>query len=135
MEVTTVPDCKTTCNARARFQATCSEPSLTVSYGYAPTIAQKASLDRLVAALRNNYARMLGLGTRSGSFVQSAADGYATALQGVTETARQVGIGATACVADAITRVAGAAAKIDVSVQVSVSITASVSAMGGVTAP
>jgi hypothetical protein len=135
MEVTTVPDCKTTCNARARFQATCTEPSLTVSYGYAPTIAQKAALDRLVVALRNNYARLVELVTRSGSVVQSAADGYAAALGGVTDTARQVGLGATACVGDAITRVAAAAAKVDVSVQVGFSITASVSAMGGVTPP
>ena len=130
-----MPDCKTTCSARARFRATCSEPSLTVSYGYLPTVGQKASLDRLVVALRTNYARLLGLATRSGSVVQNAADGYATALQGVTETARQVGLGATACVADAIARVGGAAAKIDVSVQVGLSITASVSAMGGVATP
>ncbi len=134
-EVTTVQECKTTCDARAHFEATCTEPALTVSYGYAATVAQKAALDKLVTALRNNYARLLKVGFRSAKVVKDAATGYALALDGAATTAQQVGLGASACVADAITRVAGAVSKVDVSVSVSISVTASVSAMGGVAAP
>jgi hypothetical protein len=134
-ERTTVNDCKTNCTARARFQAKCTEPSLTVTYGYIGTPAQEAALQRLVVALRNNYARILKVGYRATVVVRDAAAGYATALEGVTTTANQVGLGAGVCVADALTRVAGAAAKVDVSVRVSVTFSASVSAMGGLAGP
>ena len=134
-EVTTIQECKTTCDARAHFEAECTEPALAVSYGYAATTAQKAALDRLVVALRNNYARLFRAGYRAAIVVKDAATGYAVALDGATTTAKQVGLGAGACVANAIVLVADAASKIDVSVSVSVSITASVTAMGGVAAP
>jgi hypothetical protein len=131
-EITTVPDCRTNCVARARFLAKCSDPSLTVTSGYSGTTSQQAALQRLMVALRNNYARSLKVGFRATKVVQDAATGFATALGGAAATARQVGLGAGACVADAITRVAGAVAKINVAVSISVSFTASVSAMGGV---
>jgi hypothetical protein len=130
-EVTTVTECKTNCDARAHFEATCTEPALTVSYGYAATTAQKAKLDLLVSALKNNYSQFLRIAARADVVVGDAAGGYRTALQGVGTTAAQVGLGAAACVTDAITRVAGAAAKVQVSVDVSISINASVTAMGG----
>ncbi len=133
-EVTTITECKTNCDARAHFEATCTEPALTVSYGYAATTAQKAKLDLLVTALKNNYSRFLSVGARAALVVADAAGGYRTALQGVGTTATQVGFGAAACVTDAITRVAGAAAKVQVSVDVSIALSASVSAMGGAAA-
>ncbi|MBC8132277.1 MAG: hypothetical protein H7X95_04795 [Deltaproteobacteria bacterium] len=133
-EVTVVEECKTNCDARAHFEATCSEPSVTASYGYAATTAQKAALDRLVLALRNNYSDFIRIGARASLVVVDAAGGYYTALQGVTTTARQVGAGAAACVGDAITRVGGAASKVQISVNVSIAVSASVSAMGGVAA-
>jgi hypothetical protein len=133
-EVTMIEECKTNCDARAHFEATCTAPALTVSYGYAATTAQKAGLDLLVLALRNNYAEMLRLGARASLVVADAAGGYRTALQGVGTTAQQVGLGAAACVADAITRVGGAASKVQISVNVSITVSASVSAMGGVAA-
>ncbi|MES1157930.1 MAG: hypothetical protein ABUL67_02405 [Haliangium ochraceum] len=134
-EVTTVEECKTNCEARAHFQADCTKPSLAVSYGYAATAAQTAALDRLVMALQNNYADLLKVGYRSAFVVKDAAKGYAEALDGITTTASQVGLGAGACVADAISRAAGAAAKVDISVSVSVSFSASLTTMGGVSAP
>jgi hypothetical protein len=134
-ETTTVPDCKTTCQARARFEATCTEPSLKVAYGYAATTAQRAALDRLVTALQKHYAKLLEINYRATFVVKDAAAGYAVALQGVTTTAQQVGLGAAACVGDAISRVGAAVDRINISVEVSVSISASVSAMGGVAAP
>jgi modification target Cys-rich repeat protein len=134
-ERTTVTDCKTNCAARARFQAKCTEPSLTVTYGYIGTPAQEAALQRLATALRSNYARILKVGTRASVVVRDAAAGYAIALAEVTPTANQIGLGAGVCVADAITRVAGATAKVDVSVKASVTFSASISAMGGFTGP
>lgn len=134
-EVVTVQDCKTTCDARAKFDATCTEPSLTVTYGYGATTAQKASLDRLVVALRNNYSTMLAAGYRAAVVVKDAAYGYADALTGVQATARQVGLGAGACVVEAISAAGAAAERVRVSVNVSVTFTATVSAMGGVAAP
>lgn len=129
-----VEDCKTNCDARAHFDAICTEPSLTVTYGYAGAPAQEVALQRLVGALRNNYARLLKVGFRAEKAVAVAAAGYALALDGITTTANQVGLGAAACVADAITQVTGAAAKVHVSVTISVSFTASVSAGGSAAA-
>ena len=133
-EVVTVQDCKTTCDARAKFDATCTEPSLTVSYGYSGNTAQKAALDRLVAALRNNYAELLAVGYRASVVVKDAAYGYADSLRNVESTARQVGFGAGACVVEAISAAGAAAERVRVSVSVSVTFSASVSAMGGVAA-
>jgi hypothetical protein len=134
-EVVTVQDCKTTCDARAKFDATCTEPSLTVAYGYGATQTQKIALNRLVTALRNNYATMLAVGYRAGVVVKDAAYGYAAALKDVEATARQVGFGAGACVVEAISAAGIAAERVRVSVSVSVTFSASVSAMGGVAAP
>lgn len=129
-----VEDCKTNCDARAHFDATCTQPSLTVTAGYTGTAAQQPRLQRLVGALQNNYTRLLNVGYRAVHVVKNATAGYSVALDGVTTTANQVGLGAAACVADAITQVAGAAAKVDVSVNVSVSFSASVSAGGSAAA-
>jgi hypothetical protein len=134
-ETTTVPECKTNCDARARFEASCTEPSLEVTYGYEATAAQRMALDRLVVALSNNYARLLVSGYRAAVVIHDAAVGYATALDGVSATAKQVGLGAAACVTEAVVRVGSAISKIDVSISVSVSVTASVSAMGGLPPP
>lgn len=133
-DVTTIQECRTNCDARAHFEATCTEPSVTVSYGYAATLAQKAALDRLVTALVNNYSDFLRIGARATLVVADAVGGYKSALEGVTTTAQQVGLGAGACIADAVTRVTSAAAKVQISVSVSVSISASVAAKGGVAA-
>jgi hypothetical protein len=130
-EITAVPECKTNCIARARFGARCTDPVLTVTSGYAGTPAQQAALQRLMVALRHHYGRALKVGFRATKMVQDAAGGFVTTLGDASTTARQVGLGAAVCVADAVTRVAGAVATVNVSVNVSVSFTASVSAMGG----
>jgi len=134
-EVVTVEECKTTCDAHAKFDATCTEPSMTVAYGYsAGTAAQQNAVNRLKTALQNNYAHMLAVGYRATVVVKDAAYGYGTALEGVKSTAQQVGLGAGACVVEAISAAAAAAERIRVSVDVSISFSASISAMGGVAA-
>jgi modification target Cys-rich repeat protein len=130
-EVVTEQECKTTCDARARFDATCTEPSLAVTYG----TTHKPALDRLVfLALRNNYATLLAVGYRATAVVKDAAYGYADALENVQATARQVGLGAGACVVEAISAATAAAERVRISVNVSISFTASVTAMGGAAA-
>lgn len=128
---TTVADCRINCDARSRFQAVCAEPVIGVSYGVSATPPQRIQLDRLVAALRANFARLAKVGYRAATLVDSAATGYAVALQGQLETARQVGPDAAACVTQAIPLVSDAVTKINLSVDLHTSLTASVAAMGG----
>jgi hypothetical protein len=127
----TVAECRINCDARSRFQAVCAEPLVGVSYGASAAASQRTQLDRLVAALRASLPRLDKIGYRAATLVDGAATGFAVALQGQLETARQVGPDAAACVTQAIPLVSDAIAEINTSVDVSASLTASVTAMGG----
>lgn len=134
-EVVTVPDCKTTCDAQAKFEAICTEPSLTVGYGYSSgTTAQKLAVEKLLLALRHNYPTMLAVGHRAAVVVKDAAYGYADALEDVRTTAQQVGLGAGACVVEAISATTAAAQRIRISVDISIRVSASINASGGASA-
>jgi hypothetical protein len=132
MKSVVVDDCNTTCESKAKFEASCTDPKLTVTYGFQATAAQKAQLDKLLTALRNHYAKFLKVSFRAGTMVVTAAEGYSAALTGVTATANMVGLQAGACVASAIQSTARALAQVNVSVSVSVMVSASASASGGV---
>jgi hypothetical protein len=130
-EPVTVDDCTTTCHNKARFEAACTEPSLTVTFGLSP---HKASVDRLVTAVKNHYAKLLKVFVRTSVTIGDSVSGFTTALSGLGDYASMVGLEAQACVVDALSAVAAAATQVEVSASFSVSISASVTASGGATA-
>jgi len=127
---TMVAECRINCDARSRFEAVCAEPAVAIADGVTVSSAQRNQLDRLTAALRNSYARFAKVGYRAATLIDSAAKGYAVALQGQLEVARQVGPGAEACVLGAIPLVRDAVTKINISVDAQTALAASASATG-----
>jgi hypothetical protein len=125
-----VAECRINCDARSRFEAVCAEPAVAIADGVTVSSAQRNQLDRLTAALRNSYARFAKVGYRAATLIDSAAKGYAVALQGQLEVARQVGPGAEACVLGAIPLVRDAVTKINISVDAQTALAASASATG-----
>jgi hypothetical protein len=124
----TVDDCQTTCESKAKFEATCTEPQLAVTYGVSPLL--KPRVAKLVTAVKNHYAKLLKIGVRTGTTIGNSVAGFATALSGVSDYAQQVGAQAGLCVLDAVSAVSAASHQIDVSASFSVSISASVVASG-----
>jgi hypothetical protein len=127
-----VDDCQTTCESKARFEASCTEPSLVVSYGVS---GPKPRVTKLLAAVKNHYAKLLKVGVRTGVTIGTSVSGFATALSGVSTYAEMVGAQAGLCVVDAISAVSAATEQINVSASFSVSISASVTASGMAAAP
>jgi hypothetical protein len=128
----TVDECQTTCESQAKFEATCTEPSLFVSFGVSP---HKPSVDKLVTALKNHYGLLLKVALRTGTTIGTSAAGFQVALSGVTTYAQMVGGEAIVCAADAISAVSKSATQIDVSASFSVMISASATATGSAAAP
>jgi hypothetical protein len=122
-----VDDCQTTCESEARFNASCTEPSLTVAFGVTP---HKPSVDKLVTALKNHYAKLLKIAVRTGVTIGDSVSGFSTALSGVGTYAQMIGAQAGLCVLDAVSAVTAASEQINVSASFSVSISASVTASG-----
>jgi hypothetical protein len=133
--LTTSPECRINCDARTRFTALCADPTVAIAYGTTASKVQKADLDRLVVALRTNYAPLARLGFRASSLVGGAAAEYAVALQGQVDTARQVGSTALACVSQAITGASDAVMQVNVSANAATSLAASLGAAGGLLPP
>jgi hypothetical protein len=129
-----VDDCKTTCESKARFEASCTEASASVTFGGSASTIHRANIERLVVAVKNNYVRLLRVVARTGNAIGTAAAGYYVALQGATTYAEQVGLQAGACVGDALISSAGAISQIEVAASFSVSISVSASASGSATA-
>lgn len=126
----TVDECHTTCESQARFEAVCTNPSVFVTFDVSP---HKASVDKLVKAVTNHYAQILKVAVRTSTTIGDSVAGFATALDGVTTYAKNVGAQAVLCVADAASAVGKAATQVNVSASFSVSISASVTASGGAT--
>src|SRR5262249_33846387 len=85
---TTVDDGHTTCESKARFEAICTEPSLTVTFGVTP---HKPSVDKLVTALVNHYPKLLKVAVRTGVTIGDSVGSFSTALKGVSDYASMVG--------------------------------------------
>jgi hypothetical protein len=130
-EPVTVDECHTTCESQAKFEAVCTEPSLSVTYGVSP---MGPRVGKLVNAVKNHYATLLKVSVQTGTTIGDSVSGFSAALSGVTTYAEQVGAQAGLCVLDAVSAVASATEQIHVSAMVSVSISASVTASGGGTA-
>jgi hypothetical protein len=127
----TVDECHTTCKNKAKFEAVCTNPSVFVTFDVSP---HKASVDKLVKALANNYAKVIKVAVRTGTTIGDAVPAFVTALDGVTDYARDVGLQAVACTADALSAVGKAATQVEVSASFSVMISVSATASGSATA-
>jgi modification target Cys-rich repeat protein len=127
----TVNDCHTTCESKARFEAVCTNPSVYVTFDVTP---HKTSVDKLVVAVTNHYAQVLKVLARTGTTIGDSVSGFATALDGATTYASQLGLQAGACLADAGLAVGKAVTQVNVSATFSVSISASVTASGSAAA-
>jgi hypothetical protein len=126
-----VDDCHTTCQSKAKFEAVCTEPSLVATFGVTP---HKPSVDKLVLAVKNHYAKLLKVAVRTGVTIGDSSGKFVTALSGVGDYASQVSASAAACVLGAVSAVGAAATQVEVSASFSVSISASVTANGSATA-
>ena len=126
-----VEECRTSCDARARLEARCSEPSMEVTFGANITDAQRAKMKLLVDALKKSYPKFVKIAYRVGSVIQGSAKAYRQSLDGLGSAAQEVGLQAAACIVSAGTAVARALGQLDVSVTVTVSVSASVGASGG----
>jgi hypothetical protein len=133
--LTASPPCGINCDARSRFGALCAEPVLAITYGTTATKLARADLDRLVSALRASYPTLAKVGFRASTMVGGAAAELAVALQGQSETARQVGRTASACVSQAIAGASDAVMQVNVSAHAAASIAASLTAPGGLLPP
>ena len=129
---TTVDECYTTCESKAKFDAVCTSPSVFVTFDVSP---HQARVDKLVTAVAHHGAKLLKVLTRTGTTIGNSVAGFSTALAGVGTYAEQVGAQAGLCVVDAVSAVGKAATQVEVSASFSVSITASVTASGGAAAP
>lgn len=130
----TVTDCETSCDTQARAEASCTAPNVEVAFLQDLTADKLAKVNKVITTLRNHYGAILKISNGSAKLVANAAGGFYTALQGLSAAAQNVGATAYSCIADAITEVAAATARIDVSVTVTVSITANASVGGSATA-
>jgi hypothetical protein len=127
----TVDECHTTCESKAKFEAVCTNPSVFVTFDVSP---HKASVDKLVKALANNYAKVVKVAVRTGTTLGDAVPAFVTALDGVTDYAKNVGLQASACAIDAVSAVGKAATQVEVSASFSVMISVSATASGSATA-
>lgn len=128
---TTVDECHTTCESKAKFEAVCTAPSVYVTFDVTP---HKPSVDLLVKAVANHYSQLLKVSARTGTTIGTSAAGFSTALSGVTDYAQQVGAQAALCVVGAVSAVGKAATQVEVSASFSVMISASVTASGSAAA-
>jgi hypothetical protein len=115
-------DCQAGCDTTASLEATCTEPSVTVTIEGSAS----ANIDAVIAALEDNLPLLLSI-TAKGELLGQAAADTVDAFGNLVQTAGTI----PACVAEFGADVAASAqASVEASVSVSVSIQASASVSG-----
>lgn len=125
-----VTECETSCETRARAEAMCTEPSLTVTVE-SNLAEEKMKAAKLIAALRVGMPKLLKVIKRGGGTVKASAEAYASALNGLPTAIVQAGLQGAGCVGAAAQASAQAVGQINASVSVSVEVNASATARVG----
>jgi hypothetical protein len=125
-----VTECEQHCDTRARAEAKCTEPELSVTVD-TNLEAEKVKAAKLVAAFKVGLPKIYKAGTKGKGLIEVTAKAYSDALRGLPTALLQTGLQASGCVAAAGQATASAVAQIGVSVEFSVSVQASASARAG----
>ena len=130
-EVTYVKtECEKTCETKARCEAMCTEPQLSVAV--ASNLAdEKMKAAKLIAALKVGLPKILKVLERAGNVIKSSGEAYASALNGLPRAVIGAGLQAGACVIAAGQATGTALGQINASLEVSVTVQASAYARVG----
>lgn len=125
-----VTECERSCDTRARAEAMCTEPMLSVTV-QTNLAAEREKAQRILAAMRVGLPKILKTITRVQGTVQASAKAYAEGFDGLISAVKETGAQAAGCLAAAGQASGRAFGQISASVEVSVEIKASAFARVG----
>lgn len=123
-------DCSASCEASAEANATCTEPSVVLTYSCSGE-ADFEMIDKLVATLRTNLPKLLINFQARGEAAVNLAGDFVGSLEGVVSASGSLSGKALVCIKAAIEAQANVQANVSVSVEASASVSGEASGSGG----